>query len=370
MKILIIGEYSGFASNLALGFKKLGCEVVILGNLDGWKKIDSGEGTILYPVKNITIAGWTIRRTWMFSGIYSHFKYYLPNIKRFNACFDVAIVVNYEFVRLDYEIWSSRISYNDLKKILKKDGKIYLTACGNDMPYLKNASNLRYSPYSSIARNRYFERRLMKLFDQTLQNIRGVIPVMYDYAVAYRCIQKEYFVNVLPTIPLPINVDTFSYDNIIGNKIVIYHGKVSSVKGGKFIIPALEKLQNLYPDKVEIVLHEKMPLQKYLMELPKANIVVDQCLGYSYGMNAIYAMAMGKIVLSGNESECEQEFGCKVPVVNILPDSDDIFNKLEKLIMQPQEVLSKMSLDAYNFVQGFHSDVLVAKQYLDIFSKY
>ena len=81
-------------------------------------------------------------------------------------------------------------------------------------------------------------------------------------------------------------------------------------------------------------------------------------------------MAMGKIVLSGNESECEQEFGCKVPVVNILPDSDDIFNKLEELIMQPQEVLSKMSLDAYNFVQGFHSDVLVAKQYLDIFSKY
>lgn len=38
MKILIIGEYSGFASNLALGFRKLGCEVVILGNLDGWKK--------------------------------------------------------------------------------------------------------------------------------------------------------------------------------------------------------------------------------------------------------------------------------------------------------------------------------------------
>lgn len=368
MRILIVGEYSGFAANLSSGFRKLGCEVLILGNLDGWKKIDSGEGTILYPVKNVRIGNQILRRTWIFSGLHSYFKNYRYDIKKFDSYFDIAIIVNYEFVRLNYEYWYPKISYDDLRKVLKKKDEIYLIACGNDMPYLKNISRLRYSPYVTVSKNRFFKPRLMNIFNRTLQNIKGVIPVMYDYATAYRNIQKEYSIKVYPTIPLPVNTDGFSFNNEISNKIVIYHGKVREEKGGKFIIPALVKLQSLYPNRVEVVLHDKMPFQEYLAELPKANVVVDQCYGYSYGMNAIYAMAMGKIVLSGNESECELEFGRKVPIINILPDSDDIFRKLENLINLPAAMLNKLSIDSYNFVSTFHSDVIVAKRYFDIFS--
>jgi len=39
MKILIIGEYSGFASNLKMGFKSLGHETILFSWGDGFKKI-------------------------------------------------------------------------------------------------------------------------------------------------------------------------------------------------------------------------------------------------------------------------------------------------------------------------------------------
>ena len=49
MKVLLIGEFSGFHVNLKQGLQKLGVDCVLAANGDGWKKID-GADMPLYDV--------------------------------------------------------------------------------------------------------------------------------------------------------------------------------------------------------------------------------------------------------------------------------------------------------------------------------
>jgi glycosyltransferase involved in cell wall biosynthesis len=192
---------------------------------------------------------------------------------------------------------------------------------------------------------------------------------MYEYAVAYRALQKSKSIMIFPTIPLPIESADLIPSNIIRSKIVIFHGLNTSMKGSEFIIEALETIKSKYPDKVEVILDGKMPLNEYLELISRTNIVVDQCYGYSYGMNALYSMAMGKVVLSGNEPECEIEFGVKnIPIVNILPNAKDIEEKIEHLINN-QSLIDDYSKRSIEFVNNFHNITVVAQQYIDIFNE-
>lgn len=108
-----------------------------------------------------------------------------------------------------------------------------------------------------------------------------------------------------------------------------------------------------------------MPLKDYLKVLEETNIIVDQSLSYEYGMNAVYSMAMGKVVLSGNEPECQKEFGrTDIPVINILPSVEDIYNKLEKLVIDKKSVI-EIGEKSRMYVEDFHHHVKVAQQYVD-----
>lgn len=366
MNILIVGEYSSFSKNLAIGLRELGHEVIVFASLDGWKKICPVEGSILYPTaRNIKIGRFVIRRSWIFRGMlnYLHFK---RDICKFKRYFDAALIVNYEFIRLRFDFTRSLFTCKELCKVMKDGSNIFLSACGDDMIYLKHLPYLRYHPPIDPA-NAYFKSRLRKIFYHTINTVTGIIPVLYDYSESYRYFAKQYRLNVLPTIPLPIKILPNSFKNDFGGKIVIFHGLSRRCKGGEFIVPALERIQKDFPDKVEVIMKGGMPLDEYLCLMKKTNIVIDQCWGYCYGMNAIYAMSMGKIVLSGNEPENEQEFGCKVPIVNIKPNVDDIYMKVKWLISLSTEDLISKAQESYDFCCRFHDAKVVAKQYVDVF---
>lgn len=76
-----------------------------------------------------------------------------------------------------------------------------------------------------------------------------------------------------------------------------------------------------------------MPLDKYLDVMRKTNIVIDQTNSYSLGVNGIYALAMGKVVLGGAEPESLKSLGVEnSPVINIKPNAKSIVDEIEKLI--------------------------------------
>lgn len=132
-------------------------------------------------------------------------------------------------------------------------------------------------------------------------------------------------------------------------------------------------IKEKYAESVNINIIERIPLKEFLVEVANSDIVVDQALTYEYGYNALYGMAMGKVVLSGNNS---LEFNVNIklvmhnviknPVIDISPNSEQIYNVLEELILNPEKI-KKYGKSSYNYVRLVHNFDKVASIYANLY---
>jgi len=351
MKILLLGEYSGFFKNLKDGLVSLGHEVDILATGDGFKKTVITD--LYFPTSDINF----IRKVK---------KLFFPLIglrKLYN--YDIVQLINHDiFGGLNYNY-----NYRLLSKIKNKSGKMFLSSCGTNYFVYKIRNQLTYNYVDATIKidlknnNNYAKKNYVKNNILVANLVDGIIPTTYTYRLAY-----EHSSKITDTIPFPINIDDIKFiPQRFNNKIIILHGITRvGFKGTSYIKLALEKLKLKYSDEIEVIIDGKMSLKEYLYILEKTNIVVDQALSYEYGMNAMYSMAMGKVVLSGNEPESQKEFQrYDIPVINIEPSVDDIYDKLEYLILNKNKII-EIGKKSREFVEDFHSHVKVAKQYIDV----
>ena len=205
-------------------------------------------------------------------------------------------------------------------------------------------------------------------FENIVKHVKGVIPVMADYAYAYRYFQKKYGYKIFSTIPLPFDTNSVQFVFREETKISILHGITRpKEKGSPYIVEALNRIKKDFSDMVNIHIVNHLPLVEYLNIVNEATIIIDQCFAWSYGMNTIEAMSMGKVVLSGNEPENTKEFMVdSCPVVNIQPDVNDIYEKVKMLILNPDEIrrISKLSRE---YAESMHDSKIVAEKYLELF---
>jgi glycosyltransferase involved in cell wall biosynthesis len=202
-----------------------------------------------------------------------------------------------------------------------------------------------------------------------LNKISGYIPIMYEYAQGYRDVNYS---KLCPTIPIPMNTEKIQYqDNQIKEKLVIFHGlNREGVKGTSLIKEAMERLQNNYPNEVECVIDGKMPLETYIEFLKRVNVVIDQAYSVSVGVNGVYNLAMGKVVVGGGESEFLQEYNLESsPLIPIQPSVDDIYNQLESLVKRKDELL-EMGRASRKFAEYLHDYKKVAQQYVNVWQTY
>lgn len=368
MKVLIVGDFSSFGKELRNGFIKYMIDTDVISSGDYWKNIKSGSYDLEYRYDNFfyKVYSGLKNRIFLNSFVNSHKNYY-----------DYILLMSLEFLDLkNYNLKKKlKLSYSlkSLEKMLKNKRNIYLIAAGNDYFLFKNLKKFLENKSYFITEDMSIEKKYfltLKERKKIIEGIKGVIPVTYEYAEAYRNSELEGAGKVKNTIPLPITTRKIKLENILDGKIVIFHGiNREDVKGTKWIKIAMENIQKKYPDKVEIIIDGKMPLEEYKKVIAKTNILIDQCRSYGYGMNALYGMAMGKLVFSGNEPENEKEFGEKnIPIVNIIPDVDDIEKKLEYYILNPELIISE-GRRARKFVERFHDSEVIAKQYLKLFEE-
>lgn len=135
----------------------------------------------------------------------------------------------------------------------------------------------------------------------------------------------------------------------------------------EFILPAVSKLKKILKDRVEVNIVEKLPFKEYEQLLEEYDIIIDQCKSYSYGMNAIFSMERGLVVLSGNEGESADYLG--VPndiVINIKPSINDIYEKLKSLVLLTDEELNKVRLRSIELVKQHHNPDIIAKEFVEL----
>lgn len=370
MRILIIGEYSGFAKNLSIGLKSLGHSTLTFTWGDGFKKIKQDDAVFL-DCSNYHIGKIQIRGSWRLKSFLQSFRL-MHKVYSFDKdyLFDVILVVNAAFLRKQCRFWNPRFSKSMLCHLLKENdmSNIYLSACGNDYVYDSYMRNLEKISTYEIRKYEAGLTRELGFFHYYTEYIKKVIPICYDYAVAYRNSPLDKGIKLYTTIPLPIDASNINPSNILSERIVIFHGINRPEKGTKIIMQAMYMLKDKYPNEVDILAKGKMPIDEYLKLMSLVNIVIDQCHSYSYGMNALYAMAMGKVVLSGNEPECSQEYGISdIPVINIHPNVNQIYFELEKLILH-KEKLVEIGKKTREFIEKFHNPKRIAELYISAFN--
>jgi hypothetical protein len=354
MKVLLLGDYSSMHVNLKSALIELGhiCHLATSG--DGFKKTSKSDLFFPYSRKPF------IRFLKIF--------YFLLIAYRNYKNYDVVQLINSDVFGLN------RFGFNKfiIKKIKKQNGKLFLSACGTDYFVYNSRYSLHYNPYDSYVKidldnyNPYNKKHNIDNNKSVIKLVNKIIPSMYSYTFPYNWTSK-----LSNTIPLPIDVKKISFlpQTFLDGKIVIFHGiNRRGFKGSIYIEQALKKIQEKYSERVKIIIDGNLPLKDYLYALKKTNIIVDQCLSYDYGMNALYGMALGKVVLSGNETESQKHFNrSNIPVINILPSVEDIYNKLEFLILNPNKII-EIGQKSRLFVEDFHDSIKIAKEYLKIWS--
>lgn len=355
MKILLLGEYSGFFKNLKIGFQELGCDVTLIAQGDGWKNIDGADysldSNLKKPFKGIHIA-------------YNYFK----NLKRMKG-YDVVLVINPSFFK-------KYIGDFVLKYVAKNNHKIYLSACADDLEFISFGlkDGFRFWPYmgqidkSNLGR---FQRPHEKnIHSNLLKYVVKVIPTATMYKMSWE--NSRHRKMVANVVPLPINTEEIIHKplKVSNNKIIFFHGlSREAFKGTKYIREAMNNIQMKYPDEVECVIEGGLPYIEYLNILEKAHVVIDQCKTYDYnGMNTVYSLAMGKVVMGGCQPEVLNEFsidGC--PVIAIEPSSNQIEEKMEFIIANKSKI-EGWGMQSRRFVEKHHDVKVVAKTYLKLFA--
>ena len=372
MKILLVGEYSRLHNSLKEGLLAHGHEVMLVSTGDEFKnfpsdvllkrKYESGVSkkvmVLLFKLFGFDISSQSLKN--QFSQQQEKFK-----------GFDIVQLINESSFGILPKYEKEIISF-----LSENNKKLFLLSCGTDYTSVKYAfeNKFRYSIFNSLFEGKvsekdffalkYLKPEFKDLHDFVFEKVEGVIASDLDYHIPLKG-NKKY----LGLIPNPVNTDKLEFKTFASEgKIIIFHGINRAnyfKKGNDFFEAALEKIQQKYTSKVEIISVENIPYSEYIEKYNSAHILLDQVFAYDQGYNALEAMAKGKVVFTGAETEFLERFNLMEDEVciNALPDVDYLFKKLEYLILNPAKLIS-ISNNARQFVELEHNYISIAEKYL------
>ncbi len=366
MKVLLLGEYSNVHWTLAQGLRRLGCDVTVVSNGDRFKNYNRDI--------DLTRRGYGVTNTTQY--VYQLIKYF----RKFKG-YDVVQIINPFFLELKAD------KNLDAFRYLKKwNGKVFMGAFGDDAYWLRaclDKKTFRYSEFDVPGRNESLKSAecLIKVWSDKdkvrvnriiAEESDGIIAGLYEYYFSY----QSDFGGKLAYIPEPIDTSVihFKQRGINPDQINFFIGiqKLrSEIKGTDIMYKVLEDIRNKYPDKCNIMKAESIPYSQYLDIVDKGDILLDQLYSYSPSMNALSAMAKGLVAVSGGEPEMYSLLGEEKnrPVINLIPAEEDIYNKLEWLVLN-RNLIPDLSLNSRLFVEQHHDFIKIAGKYLKVWDEF
>lgn len=375
MRILLIGEFSNVHNTLAQGLKNLGHEVVMASNGDYWKQYprdidlarirEDGAGLMTKARNMIHLVQFLFRLLLA-----------LPKMRGF----DVVQFINPYFVSLKSE--NSFLLYRYLRRNNKR---VVLGAYGDDyylVDCMTRKKPLRYSDYnrgevelfneeSDKRRTEWLGTGRERMTRYIASDCDAIIAGAYEYWVPYnlsedrdnnhRLLREKLHLVPFPVV-LPNETVAPTADKL---RVFIGISKGRSVfKGTDIMLRVAEDLLAKYPDRMELRKAEGVPFDEYKKMMDGSDVLLDQIYAYGPGMNALLAMSKGIIVFSGGEPEHYDSMGemdCR-PIINTLPSYDYLYEKLEWLILHPEEV-ERLKRQSREYVVRNHDCLKVARQY-------
>lgn len=363
MKILLLGEYSNLHWTIAEGLRQLGHNVVVASGGDRFKNYK----------RNVNLH----RNGYGLIAKLSFGCKLLKEIRSFKG-YDVVQIINPMF--LDVKARTNLEIYNYLKKHNKK---VFLGAFGVDYFWIKSCldkKTFRYSeffigdqptniPAVDDLKKEWIGTEKEKVNKLMADSCDGIIACLYEYYVSYNKVYTEK----LAYISEAINLNETSFLQR-GNtdKVRFFIGiqkERSQIKGTDILYKVLQEINRKYPQLTEIKKVESVPYNEYLNTMRNSDVLLDQLYSYTPAMNAFIAMAQGLVIVGGGEPEAYEildEYENR-PIINVIPDEQDIFNKLENLVLNRGEIPA-LSQKSREFVEKHHDHIKIAQQYVDFWS--
>ncbi|WP_433836566.1 glycosyltransferase [Flavobacterium anhuiense] len=372
MKVLLVGEYSHLHNSLKDGLQALGHEVFIIGRNDGFKnfpvdfpiekKWDSGllkkVKVILYKLSSFDISSFLTYRQFL-------------KFKKQCSGFDVVQLINENSFECQPYFEKKIISH-----LLKNNQKLYLLSCGYDYLNVKYCfENPSFKSVFPLYLNhkidkksfgnvlKFQEKAFYKLHQFIYKNSRGIIASDFDYHLPLLGNEKY-----LGLIPNPINIEKFPFQPLnIEDKIIIFHGINNDnylKKGNDYFEKALEAIKQKYASKIEIITVRSVPYSEYINLYNRCHILLDMVYAYDQGYNALEAMAKGKVVFTGAETEFTEYYNLSEKVcINAISKVDYLVNELSFLIENPDEITA-IGKRARAFIEEHHHYTKIAEKYI------
>ncbi len=366
LNILLLGEYSHVHWTLAEGLRALGHRVTVVSDGDGWKDYPRDISLKRRSLGKVDTAHylWDVLRT-------------LPRLRGY----DVVQLINPIFLDLKAEQHWRAYEY-----LRRHNRSLFLGAFGIDHYWVKVGMDCRTFRYSDFnlgdeLRHNSFNDEMVRdwlhgekgrLNRHIAADCDGIITGLYEYEMCYR----PWFSEKTRFIPFPINLDRVTpispHPEYKGMRFFIgIQRERSAYKGTDIMLRALERLEARYPDRMEIVRVESVPFATYQDLMNHSDVLLDQLYSYTPAMNGLLAMAKGLVLVGGGEPEQYDLLGEHElrPIINVLPDEEDVYRKLEsELLLQPGR-LAELSRQSVAYIRRHHDHVKVAQQYVDFWQR-
>ncbi len=377
MRILLVGEYSGFHNALKKGLLEYGHEVTIVGNGDGFKQfpvdifVGHKAGKEHFLLKKLRVLFWKITGyDWNDRSVLVRFRESEHLLKNYDLV---------QFINSNPFNCQPAVERKMLSFLIAQTKHAFLVACGDDVPYASylvhthqgysvlkpEATKLMPEKYI-INTLKYLKKGYIDNYNYLLNHCKYIVPSNTDFVAPLKKEPKATRI-----IPAPVQVDALPlYQNTDLSVIYIFMGINKSnywKKGINYFEAALQIIEKKYGNRVVVTRAMDLPYKTYINAYKNCHILLDQVLCYDQGYNALEAMAQGKVVFAGGSEAYLAAHGLQeIPVIDAQPDVNYLVNQLEKLIENPQELIT-LGLKARDHVLHYHDYKNIAKQYLDLY---
>lgn len=362
MRILFIGDYSNLHATLATEMKRMGHHVDVLSDRCGYMNTH----TDIYLKREPGFMGGVKYLYGLFS--------LLPQLKDYDA----VQLINSNF----FSLRPGKIKYF-FQRLKEQNKAIYLTLAGNDYYFCKACYDAKIFRFSEFKLGNDFTEfhksnpghlfqwisyANRKWSEYLYENIDGAMAVLPEYDMAARPIlgDRVTFTNLpidLAGIPEPVFNEP--------DPVKIFLGMRSGMeiqKGTKKLLSLAKDIEKDMPGKVVVEKVSDLPLSTYLDRMNDSHIVLDQLYAFSPAMNALYAMALGKVAGTGAQPEYYEAIGNPEvkPIFSLSPYDTDIRERLIHLVENP-DLIREAGLQGRELVQTHNASPIVASRFLSAY---
>lgn len=358
MKILLVQDVSGVHEYLYRGLIELGheCELATFGfstirTIANERKFS--------PLKKLGAAGQGLRpfiNLWRATN--------LPQYDVMSFIHRISFVHRPVFLR-----------YVDTPLVSRKAKVMSYTALGCDeLGLIFENPVLPYRPCGSCERQdltgQYCINVNRPLHSKATSLLNKYFDVVTSPAIEYDHI-RGLFNGPSMKIPFPIDLSEIPWipANHTSAKLNIIHTPTrKGFKGTDVVLEAIELLKKKRNDFEFSVLHG-LPFDEYTRKVNVADVVIDQTWSQSSGMNALWLLAMGKIVFSGNTELCKNyfPFGNENPTIDAPPDANQLADRLES-VLNNRDRIPAMVAQGREYIRRHHNHIHIAQRYVDLWS--